>query len=75
VFLYKGSSKTPSKKWGKSMSKTFCPKKWEKTNRFSLQFYFIAFAVSLHEELKNTINIFSKTRPEILKNLKKVGRS
>jgi hypothetical protein len=36
---------------------------------FDLRFFFITFlAVSLHEELKNTMDIFSKTRP---KNLKK----
>jgi hypothetical protein len=37
---------------------------------FFLQLDFIAFgpwAVSLHEELKNTITIFSKIRPENLK--------
>jgi hypothetical protein len=38
--------------------------------------FFIAFlAVSLHEELKNIIKIFSKTRPENLKkSQEKVGR-
>jgi hypothetical protein len=38
--------------------------------------FFIAFlAVSLHEELKDTIQIFSKIRPENLKkSQKKVGR-
>jgi hypothetical protein len=50
--------------------------KVEKKNLFSLRLFpsifFIAFlAVSLHEEPKNTINIFSKIRPENLKNLKK----
>jgi hypothetical protein len=43
---------------------------------FSHRFFFIAFsAVSLHEEPKNTIKIFSQIRPENLKkSQKKVGR-
>jgi hypothetical protein len=43
---------------------------------FSHRFFFIAFlAVSLLDEPKNTINIFSKIRPENLKKIsKKVGR-
>jgi hypothetical protein len=39
------------------------------------RFVFIAFlAVSLHEELKNTIQIFSKNRHENLKKNLKKGR-
>jgi hypothetical protein len=43
---------------------------------FPIDFFFIAFlAVSLYEEPKNTIKIFSKIRPENLKkSQKKVGR-
>jgi hypothetical protein len=43
---------------------------------FPVEFCFIAFlAVSLHEEPKNTIKVFSKIRPENLKkSQKKVGR-
>jgi len=61
--------------WGKSMSKTFCPKSWEKKTFFLSFFpsiFLIAFlAVSLHEELKNTIQTFSKIRPENLKKSQK----
>jgi hypothetical protein len=42
---------------------------------FSHRFFLIAFlAVSLHEEPKNTINKFSKIRPENLKKSQKKGR-
>jgi hypothetical protein len=44
---------------------------------FSHRFFLIAFlAVSLHEEPKNTINLFSKIRPENRKKSQKrwVGR-
>jgi hypothetical protein len=42
---------------------------------FVLRFCFIAFlAVLLHEELKNTIKIFSKMRPGNLKKSQKKGR-
>jgi hypothetical protein len=43
---------------------------------FSHRFFLIAFlAVSLHEEPKNTIKIFSKIRPENLKtSQKRIGR-
>jgi hypothetical protein len=54
----------------------------EKVERFCFScrlfpsIFFIAFlAVSLHEELKNTIQIFSKIRPENLKkSQEKAGR-
>jgi hypothetical protein len=54
---------------GKVHVKSFWPKKLRKKNFFpvvfSHLFFFIAFlAVSLHEEPKNTIKIFSKIRPE-----------
>jgi hypothetical protein len=56
--------------------KNFWPKKLRGKNFFpfvfSHRFFFIAFlALSLHEEPKNTIKIFSQIRPENLKNLKK----
>jgi hypothetical protein len=39
---------------------------------FSPSIFFVAFlGVSLHEELKNTTEIVTKTRPENLKTLKK----
>jgi hypothetical protein len=54
---------------GKVHVKNFWPKKLRKKNLFpvvfSHRFFFIAFlAVSLHEEPKNTIKIFSKIKPE-----------
>jgi hypothetical protein len=55
---------------GKVYGKNFWPKKLrgKKTfflSSFPIDFFFIAFlAVSLHEEPKNTIKIFSKIRPE-----------
>jgi hypothetical protein len=57
--------------FGKIHVKTFWPKKVEKKNFFpvvfSHRFFFNAFlAVSLHEEPKNTIKIFSKIKPEKL---------
>jgi hypothetical protein len=65
---------------GKVYVKNFWPKKLRKQNFFpfvfSHRFFFIAFlAVSLHEEPKNTIKIFSKIIPENpKKSQKKVGR-
>ena len=65
---------------GKVHVKNFWPKKLRKQNFFpvvfSHRFFFIAFsAVSLHEEPKNTTEIFSKIRPKNLKkSQKKVGR-
>jgi hypothetical protein len=39
---------------------------------FSHRFFFVAFlAISLHEEPKNTIKIFSQIRPENLKKSQK----
>jgi hypothetical protein len=54
------------------MSQTFC-KKVEEENPFYLSFfsfdlfYRVFFAVSLYDELKNTIKIFSKIKPKNLK--------
>jgi hypothetical protein len=65
---------------GKHHKKLFWPKKLRKTNFFpvvfSHRFFLIAFlAVSLHEEPKNTTQIFPKIRPENRKkSQKKVGR-
>jgi hypothetical protein len=64
---------------GKIHVKNFWPKKLRKTKKSCRLFpsiFFIAFlAVSLHEDPKNTIKIFSKIRPENLKkSQKKVGR-
>jgi hypothetical protein len=63
---------------GKIHVKNFWPKKLRKNNKklFSCRLFpsifFIAFlAVSLHEDPKNTIKIFSKIRPENRKNLRK----
>jgi hypothetical protein len=62
---------------GKIHVKNFWPKKLRKKKHvfpvvFSHRFVFIAFlTASLHEEPKNTIQIFSKIRSESLKNLKK----
>jgi hypothetical protein len=61
---------------GKYMSKTFGRKKLRKKTFFpvvfSHRFFLIAcLAVSLHEEPKNTIKLFSKIRPKHHKNLKK----
>ena len=65
---------------GKIYVKNFWPKKLRKKNFFpfvfSHRFFFIAFlAVSLHEEPKNTIKIFSKNQTgKSQKISKKVGR-
>ena len=61
---------------GKVHVKNFWPKKLRKKNFFpfvfSHRFFLIAFlAVSLHEEPKNTIKIFSQIRPENLKKSQK----
>jgi hypothetical protein len=64
------------------MSKTFgfWPKKLREKKTFFLssfpiEMFFIAFlAVSLHEEPKNAIKIFSKIRPENLKKSQKISK-
>jgi hypothetical protein len=66
--------------WGKSMSKTQkkLPKKLRKTTFFPVvcfpRFFVSFLAVSLHEELKNTIKTFSRIKPENLKQSQKNGR-
>jgi hypothetical protein len=62
--------------FGKIHVKHFWPKKVEKNNFFpvvfSHRFFLIVFlAVSLYEEPKNTIKIFSKIKPENLKKSQK----
>jgi hypothetical protein len=71
-FSTRGVQKHHKNFFGKVHVKNFWPKKVEKKNLFpvvfSHRFFFIAFlTVSLHEEPKNTIKIFSKIRPENLK--------
>jgi hypothetical protein len=59
---------------GKVYVKNIWPKKLRKKKSFRLfpSNFFIAFlAVSLHEEPKHTIKIFSKIRPENLKKSQK----
>jgi hypothetical protein len=63
------------KKMGAIYVENFLPKKLREQKIpvvFPLRFFFIAFwAVSLHDELKNTIKTFKQIRHENLKNLKK----
>jgi hypothetical protein len=71
-FSTRGVQKHHKKRFGESPS--FGRKVERKKNPvvFTLRFVLIAFlAVSLHEELKNTIKIFSKIRPENLKKSQK----
>jgi hypothetical protein len=75
-FSTRGVQKHHKKLFGKIHVKNCWPKKLRKKKFFpvvfSHQFFFIAFlAVSLHEEPKNTIKIFSKIRPENLKKSQK----
>jgi hypothetical protein len=63
-----GAKKHHNNLLGKIHVESFWPKKLRKKNLFpvvfSLRFVFIAFlAVFLHEEPKNTRNIFSKITP------------
>jgi hypothetical protein len=66
-----GESKTPKKVLEEVHVKSFWPKKLRNKTFFLSYFpsiFLIAFlAVSLHEEPRNTIKIFSKIRPENLK--------
>jgi hypothetical protein len=68
------------KLFGENLCQKLLAEKVEKKKLFSFRLFpstfFIAFlAVSLHEESKSTIKIFSKIRPENLKkSQKKVGR-
>jgi hypothetical protein len=75
-FSTRGVQKHHKKLLGKSMSETFGRKSWGKKTLFpfvfSHRFFLIEFwAVSLHEEPKNTIKIFSKIKPENLKKTQK----
>jgi hypothetical protein len=74
AFLNKGEFKNTIKNFlGEVHVKNLWPKKfWGKK---TLAFFGRFLAVSLHEEPKNTIQIFSKTRPKNLKkSQEKVGR-
>jgi hypothetical protein len=71
-----GSSKTPQKLFGGNPCQKLLAEKVEKKQLFSCRIFpsifFITFlAVSLHEEPQNTIQIFSKIRPENLKKSQK----
>jgi hypothetical protein len=69
-----GEFKNTIKKLGKVHVKNFWPKKLRNKTFFRLfpSICFIAFfAVSLHEEPKNTIKIFSKNKPENFKQSQK----
>jgi hypothetical protein len=68
-FSTRGVQKHHKKLFGGSPCQKLLAEKVEKKNFFpvvfSHRFFLIAFlAVSLHEEPKNTIKIFSKIRPE-----------
>jgi hypothetical protein len=79
-FSTRGVQKHHKKRFGGNPCQKLLAEKVEKKQLFSCrlshQIFFIAFlAVSLHEEPKNTIKIFSKIRPENLKKSQKmVGR-
>jgi hypothetical protein len=80
-FSTRGVQKHHKNLFGESPCQKLLAEKVEKKNLFSFRlfpsiFFLIAFlAVSLHDEPKNTIKIFSKIRPENLKKIsKKVGR-
>jgi hypothetical protein len=79
-FSTRGVQKHHTKLFGENPCQKLLAEKVEKKKLFSCrlshQFVLIAFlAVSLHEEPKNIIKIFSKVRPENLKkSQKKVGR-
>jgi hypothetical protein len=77
AFVNKGSSKTPQKLFGGSpCQKLLAEKVEENLSSFPIDFFLIAFlAVSLHEEPKNTIKIFSNIRPENLKKSQKKVRT
>jgi hypothetical protein len=78
-FLTRGVHKTPYKHFGGSPCQKLLAEKVEfffSLSSFPIDFFLIAFfAVSLHEEPKKTIKIFSKIRPgNLKKSQKKVGR-
>jgi hypothetical protein len=75
-FSTRGVQKYYKKLFGESPCQKLLAEKVEKKNPFSCRLFpsifFIAFlAVSLHEEPKNTINVFSKIRPENRKKFQK----
>jgi hypothetical protein len=72
---FKKNTKTfGGKSMSKPLSKTIEGKKTCFLSFFSFGFFIAFLAVSLHDELKNTMDIFSKNRPENLKNNLKTGR-
>jgi hypothetical protein len=80
-FSTRGVQKHHKKLFGESLCQKLLAEKVEKKktcflSSFPIEFFLIAFlAVSLHEEPKNTTQIFSKIGPENLKkSQKKVGR-
>jgi hypothetical protein len=76
-FSTRGVQKHHQKLVGESLCQKLLAEKVEKKKTFFLssspmEIIFIAFlAVSLHEEPKNTIKMFSKIRPENLKKFQK----
>jgi hypothetical protein len=76
-FSTRGVQKHHEKPFGKKLCQKLLAEKVEKKTLFSCRlfpstFFFIVFlAVSLHEEPKNTIKMFSKIRPENLKQSQK----
>jgi hypothetical protein len=78
-FSTRGVPKHQKKLFGENLCQKLLAEKVERKKTFFLSsfpiVFFITFlAVSLHEEPKNTIKIFSKIRLENLKNLQKKGR-
>jgi hypothetical protein len=77
AFFNTGVQKHQNKLFGVSPSQKLLAEKVERKKNyfpvvFSHRFFLIAFlTVSLHEEPKNTITIFSKTRPQNLKKSQK----
>ena len=76
-FSTRGVQKHHKKNLGKIHVKNFWPKKMREKKLFSFRLFPSTFvlsrflAVSLHEEPKNTIKIFSKIRPENLQKSQK----
>jgi hypothetical protein len=75
-FSTRGVQKHHKKLFGENICQKLLAEKVEKKKLFSFRLFpsifFIAFlAVSLHEEPKNTIKIFSQIRPENLKKSQK----
>jgi hypothetical protein len=76
-FSTRGVKKHHKKLFGENLCQKLLAEKVEKKNLFSFRLFPSIFflsrflAVSLHEEPKNTIKIFSKIRPENLKKSQK----